>query len=63
MKRLLAILLLLIPALASAASLQPLSAADVPALLQPPAHGARIIAAGQCRQVVACDVVGGRRRT
>jgi hypothetical protein len=44
MKRLLAILLLLIPALASAASLQPLSAADVPALLQPPAHGARIIA-------------------
>jgi hypothetical protein len=44
MKRLLAILLLLIPALASSASLQPLSAADVPALLQPPAHGARIIA-------------------
>jgi hypothetical protein len=44
MKRLLAILLLLIPTLASAASLQPLSAADVPALLQPPGHGERIIA-------------------
>jgi hypothetical protein len=44
MKRLLAILLLLIPALASAASLQALSAAEVPALLQPPAHGERVIA-------------------
>jgi hypothetical protein len=43
-KRLLAILLLLIPALASAASLQALSAAEVPALLQPPAHGERVIA-------------------
>jgi hypothetical protein len=44
MKHLLAILLLLIPTIASAASLQPLAATDVPALLQPPAHGARIIA-------------------
>jgi len=44
MKRLLATLLLLIPALASAASLQALSAAEVPALLQPPAHGERVIA-------------------
>jgi hypothetical protein len=44
MKRLLALLLLLIPAIASAASLQPLGAADVPALLQPPANGERIIA-------------------
>jgi hypothetical protein len=44
MKHLLAFLLLLIPALASAASLQALSAAEVPALLQPPAHGERIIA-------------------
>lgn len=44
MKRMLALLLLLIPALASSASLQPLSAADVPALLQPPTHGTRIIA-------------------
>lgn len=44
MKHLLAILLLLIPTIASAASLQPLAATDVPALLQPPAHGERIIA-------------------
>lgn len=44
MKRLLALLLLLIPTFASAASLQPLAADDVPALLQPPAHGERIIA-------------------
>lgn len=44
MKHLLAILLLLIPTIASAASLQPLAATDVPALLQPPAHGKRIIA-------------------
>jgi len=44
MKRLLAVLLLLLPTLASAASLQPLSAAGVAALLQPPAHGTRIIA-------------------
>jgi hypothetical protein len=43
MKHLLAFLLL-IPAIASATSLQPLSATDVPALLQPPAHGERIIA-------------------
>ena len=34
----------MLPALACAGSLQPLAAADVPALLQPPAHGARIIA-------------------
>jgi len=44
MKRLLAILLLLIPALASAAPLQALAATDVSSLLQPPAHGERIIA-------------------
>jgi len=36
--------LLLLPALATAASLQPLTAADVPALLAPPAHGERLIA-------------------
>lgn len=44
MKRLLLALALLCPLLAHAAALQPLSADDVPALLQPPAHGARIIA-------------------
>ncbi|KRA34966.1 hypothetical protein ASD68_00380 [Rhodanobacter sp. Root627] len=44
MKRLLALLLLVIPTFASAASLQPLAGTDVPALLQPPAHGERIIA-------------------
>jgi hypothetical protein len=44
MKHLLAFLLLLIPTIASAASLQPLAATDVPALLQPPVHGERIIA-------------------
>ncbi|MHB1059106.1 MAG: thioredoxin domain-containing protein [Rhodanobacter sp.] len=44
MKRLWLALALLLPGLATAASLQPLAAADVPALLQPPAHGARIIA-------------------
>jgi len=44
MKYLLGFLLLLIPAIASAASLQPLGTTDVPALLQPPAHGERIIA-------------------
>ena len=44
MKRLLAALLLLIPAIASAGSLQALTAAGVPALLQPPGHGERIIA-------------------
>ncbi len=44
MKRLLLALVLWLPALASAGTLQPLAAADVPALLQPPAHGARILA-------------------
>jgi hypothetical protein len=44
MKRLLLALLLWLPALACAGSLQPLVAADVPALLQPPAHGMRILA-------------------
>ena len=44
MKRLLLVTALLLPGLASAASLQPLAAADVAALLQPPSHGARIIA-------------------
>ena len=44
MKRLLFALALLLPALAVAGSLQPLAAADVAALLQPPAHGQRIIA-------------------
>jgi hypothetical protein len=42
-KRWLAILLLA-PALATAGSLKPLAAADVPALLAPPAHGERLIA-------------------
>jgi hypothetical protein len=41
---LLALALLLLPPIAVAGSLQPLSAAQVPALLQPPAHGERIIA-------------------
>ncbi|GAB2534716.1 thioredoxin domain-containing protein [Rhodanobacter koreensis] len=44
MKRLLFAFACLLPALASAGSLQPLAAADVPALLKPPAHGERIIA-------------------
>jgi hypothetical protein len=44
MKRLLLALLLWLPALACAGTLQPLAAADVPALLQPPAHGMRILA-------------------
>jgi hypothetical protein len=44
MKRLLLVLALLLPCLATAAPLQPLSAAAVPALLQPPARGERIIA-------------------
>lgn len=44
MKRLLFALACLLPALALAGSLQPLSAADVPSLLKPPAHGERIIA-------------------
>ncbi len=44
MKCLLLILALFAPVLAVAGPLQPLAAADVPALLQPPAHGQRIIA-------------------
>ncbi|MGN2242286.1 hypothetical protein ACFWZU_02115 [Frateuria sp. GZRR33] len=36
--------LLLLPGLATAGSLKPLSATDVPALLAPPAHGERLIA-------------------
>jgi hypothetical protein len=44
MKRLLLALALLLPCLAMATPLQPLAATDVPALLQPPAHGKRIIA-------------------
>lgn len=44
MKRLLLAVSLWLPALACAGTLQPLAAADVPALLQPPAHGERVIA-------------------
>jgi iron complex outermembrane receptor protein len=44
MRRVLLALTLLCPLLASAASLQALGAKDVPALLQPPARGARLIA-------------------
>ena len=44
MKRLLLAFALWLPALACAGTLQPLAAADVPALLQPPAHGMRILA-------------------
>lgn len=44
MKRLLLAFALWLPAIAMAGSLQPLTAAEVPALLQPPAHGERIIA-------------------
>ncbi len=44
MKRLLLALALLLPTVAMAGSLKPLTAADVPALLLPPAHGERIIA-------------------
>ena len=44
MKRLLLAFLLWLPTLACAGTLQPLAAADVPALLQPPAHGMRILA-------------------
>jgi hypothetical protein len=44
MKRLLLALALLLPTIAMAGSLQPLTAAQVPDLLQPPAHGERIIA-------------------
>jgi len=43
MKRWLLVLLLL-PAIAVAGPLKPLTAADVPALLAPPAHGERLIA-------------------
>ena len=44
MKRLLLAFALWLPALACAGTLQPLAAADVPALLQPPTHGVRIVA-------------------
>jgi iron complex outermembrane receptor protein len=46
MRRLLfaALLALAAPALAQTSALAPLTAADVPALLKPPAHGERIIA-------------------
>ncbi|HEY8586586.1 MAG TPA: hypothetical protein VIL60_07605 [Rhodanobacter sp.] len=44
MKRFLFALALLLPTLANAGSLQAVSAADIPELLQPPAHGERIIA-------------------
>jgi hypothetical protein len=44
MKHLLLALALLLPSLSLAGSLQPLSAADVPALLKAPAHGERVIA-------------------
>ncbi len=44
MKRLLLALVLLLPSIAMAGSLQPLTATEVPALLKPPAHGERIIA-------------------
>ena len=44
MKYLLLALALLLPPATMAGSLQPLTAAQVPALLQPPVHGERIIA-------------------
>lgn len=44
MKRLLLALALCLPTLACAGSLQPLAAADIPALLKAPAHGARVLA-------------------
>lgn len=44
MKYVLLALILLLPGLTHAGSLQPLSVADVPGLLKPPAHGQRIIA-------------------
>lgn len=44
MKRLLLAFALWLPTLACAGTLQPLAAADVPVLLQPPAHGMRILA-------------------
>jgi hypothetical protein len=39
-----ALFALALPAFAQAGALMPLSAADVPALLKPPAHGVRIVA-------------------
>lgn len=44
MRHALSILLLTLPMLAQAASLTALSAADVPALMKPPAHGERVVA-------------------
>ena len=44
MKWLLFVFAMLLPVLAVAGTLQPLTAAEVPALLRPPAHGERIIA-------------------
>jgi len=44
MRRLLLAFALWLPAIVMAGSLQPLTRADVPALLQPPAHGEKIIA-------------------
>jgi hypothetical protein len=44
MKRWLLAIILLLPALATAAPLKPLAATNVPALLKPPTHGERIIA-------------------
>jgi hypothetical protein len=44
MRRLLFALVAVLPMLAQAASLTALSAANVPALLEPPAHGERVIA-------------------
>lgn len=44
MKRLLLAFVCLLPALASAGSLEPLSSTDVATLLRPPTHGERIIA-------------------
>lgn len=44
MKRLLLVLCLLFPVLAIAGPVQPLAASDVARLLEPPAHGERIVA-------------------
>jgi iron complex outermembrane receptor protein len=44
MKRLLLVLCLLFPVLAIAGPVQPLAASDVAMLLEPPAHGERIVA-------------------
>lgn len=41
---LLALFVLALPAFAGTPAVQPLAAADIPALLKPPAHGARIVA-------------------